>query len=63
MGWLFSQNFTTKLSPGDNVSVPDDENRRGILSKSKGQLARIASSLHALSRACGSAGDYCAAVR
>ena len=31
--------------------IPDDENRRGILSKSKGQLARIALSMHCLEHA------------
>ena len=31
--------------------VPDDENRRGVLSKAKGQLARIALALHVLEEA------------
>lgn len=31
--------------------IPDDENRRGILSKAKGQLARIALALHSLEQA------------
>ncbi len=30
------------------MAIPDDDNRRGILSKSKGQCARIAMVLHAL---------------
>ena len=32
-------------------TIPDDENRRGVLSKAKGQLARIALALHALEQA------------
>ena len=32
-------------------SIPDDENRRGVLSKAKGQLARVALALHSLEQA------------
>ena len=33
------------------ISIPDDEDRRGILSKARGQLARIAMILHSLEQA------------
>ena len=33
------------------ISIPDDEDRRGILSKARGQLARIAMILHCLEEA------------
>ena len=43
------------------LSIPDDENRRGILSKVKGHLLRIALVLHALELAvnkCTQAEEY-----